>query len=117
MLAELDGFLGRHEQRPCLIVMHHQPIAIGSPWIDKYPLIDPQAFLKIVDRYPDIKGVVWGHVHQEFEADRNGIAMLGSPSSAINGLPGAQRFTPDPVGAASRWIAVSANGHLPRGTG
>ena len=112
MLAELEGFLGQHEQRPCLIVMHHQPIAIGSPWIDKYPLIDPQPFLKIVDRYPDVKAVVWGHVHQVYAADRNGTAMLGGPSSAINGLPGARKFTPDPTGPAFRWLELKADGTL-----
>lgn len=112
MLAELDGFLGQYEQRPCLIVMHHQPIAIGSPWIDKYPLINPQAFLQIVDRHPDIKAVVWGHVHQVYEADRKGTAMLGSPSSAINGLPGAQKFSPDPIGSVFRWLELKSGGSL-----
>lgn len=112
VLAELEGFLGQHEQRPCLIAMHHQPIAIGSPWIDKYPLIYPQAFLQIVDRHPDIKAVVWGHVHQVYEADRNGTAMLGSPSSAINGLPGARKFTPDPTGPAFRWLELKGDGTL-----
>jgi len=112
VLAELEDFLGQHKQRPCLIAMHHQPIAIGSPWIDKYPLIDPQAFLQIVDRHPDIKAVVWGHVHQVYEADRKGTAMLGSPSSAINGLPGAQKFSPDPIGSALRWLELKPDGTL-----
>ena len=112
ILTELESFLGAHKQRPKLIAVHHQPVTVGSPWIDKYPLVEPQAFLQIIDQHPDVKAVVWGHVHQVFETDRNGTAMLGSPSSAVNGLPGAQRFTPGPVGPAYRWLELSANGTL-----
>ena len=110
MLAELEGLLDKNKQRPCLIALHHQPIAIGSPWIDKYPLIEPQAFLQIVDQHPDVKAVIWGHVHQVFETSRKGTAMLGSPSSAINGLPGAKRFIPDPMGPAYRWLELKEDG-------
>ena len=112
MLTELEEHLDENTQRPCLIALHHQPIAIGSPWIDKYPLIEPQAFLQIIDQHPNVKAVIWGHVHQVFETNRNGTAMLGSPSSAINGLPGEQKFTPDPTGPAFRWLELKADGIL-----
>ena len=112
VLAELEGHLGKNKQCPCLIAVHHQPVTVGSPWIDKYPLIEPQAFLQIIDQHPGVKAVVWGHVHQVFETGRNGTAMLGSPSSAVNGLPGAQKFTPDPAGPACRWLELRADGTL-----
>ena len=112
MLAELEGLLDKNNQRPSLIALHHQPIAIGSPWIDKYPLTEPQAFLQIVDRHPNVKAVIWGHIHQVFETDRNGTAMLGSPSSATNGLSGAKKFTPDPMGPAYRWLELKQDGTL-----
>ena len=110
MLAELEGLLDKNNQRPSLIALHHQPIAIGSPWIDKYPLTEPQAFLQIVDQHPNVKAVIWGHVHQVFETDRNGTAMLGSPSSATNGLSGAKKFIPDPMGPAYRWLELKEDG-------
>jgi len=111
-LKELESFLENHKQRPKLIAVHHQPVTVGSPWIDKYRLFDPEAFLQIVDQFPEIKAVVWGHVHQVFETDRNGTAMLGSPSSAINSLPGAQKFTADPAGPACRWLELKSDGLL-----
>ncbi len=112
MLTELEDLLDKNKQRPCLIALHHQPTAIGSPWIDRYPLIEPQVFLQIIDQHPDVKAIVWGHVHQVFETDRNGTAMLGSPSSAINGLCCAKKFTPDPTGPAFRWLELKADGTL-----
>ncbi len=66
-LAELENLLMNHTQRPRLIAVHHQPVTVGSPWIDKYRLLDPEAFLQLIDQYPDVKAVVWGHVHQVFE--------------------------------------------------
>ena len=111
-LNELEAFLTNHKQSPCLIALHHQPITVGSPWIDKYRLMEPENFLQIIDRYPNVKAVVWGHVHQVFEVTRKGVAMLGGPSSAINGLPGALRFTPDPSGPACRWLELKTDGTL-----
>ena len=111
-LAELDKVLIRDAGKPRLLAVHHQPLEVGSPWIDKYRLFEPEAFLQMIDEYPDVKALVWGHVHQVFETDRKGTAMLGSPSSAINGLPGAQKFLPDPVGPACRWLELKADGTI-----
>jgi Icc protein len=112
VLNELEEFLMNHQQSPCLIALHHQPITVGSPWIDKYRLMDPDSFLQLIDLYPNVKGVVWGHVHQVFEVVRKGVVMLGGPSSAINGLPGSLRFTPDPSGPACRWLELKTDGTL-----
>ena len=111
-LLDLKAFLQGQGQDPVLIALHHQPILTGSPWIDKYRLFEPEAFLQMIDEYPDVKALVWGHVHQVFESDRKGTAMLGSPSSAINGLPGAQKFLPDPVGPGCRWLELKADGTI-----
>jgi Icc protein len=108
-ISELEHFLNHHQHAPLLIAVHHQPITIGSPWIDKYPLTEAQAFLQLVDEHPNVKAVVWGHVHQVFETNRNGTAMLAGPSSAINALPGVQKFTPDASGPACRWLELRAD--------
>jgi Icc protein len=115
LLSELEDYLQRHDKHPLLISLHHQPIEIGSPWIDKYRLMDSEALLQLVDHYPNIKAVTWGHIHQAFETDRNGTAMLGGPSSAINALSGAQRFTPDTTGPACRWLELRPDETLTSG--
>lgn len=114
-LSGLKTALGQSVGRPRLLAVHHQPLEVGSPWIDKYRLFGPEVFLELIDQQEDIKAVVWGHVHQAFDLYRNGTAMLGSPSSAINSLPGAQSFTPDPSGPAFRWLELEANGALKTG--
>lgn len=109
-LTDLECFFESNQHRPLLIALHHQPVNIGSPWIDKYRLLNPEKFLQLIDQQANVKAVVWGHIHQVFEANRNGIAMLGSPSSAINGLTAAQKFTPDSGGPAFRWLELKADG-------
>ena len=115
VLAELEHILADHRQRPRLIAIHHQPINIGSPWIDKYRLFDSEGFLSLIDQFSDVKVVVWGHVHQAYESDRSGVAMLGGPSSAINSLPGVQKFTVDASGPACRWIKLRSDGTFQTG--
>ena len=111
-LDELDEFLASHEEHPCLVALHHQPVTVGSPWIDKYRLMDADGFLQLLDKYPNVKAVVWGHVHQVFETKRNETVMLGGPSSAINGVPGARKFTADESGPAGRWLELNYDGSL-----
>jgi len=108
-LMDLKCLLEQGKQ-PRLIAVHHQPIPVNSPWIDKYPLLNAEALLELIDTNLTVKTVVWGHVHQVFQSKRNGVTMLGSPSSAINGLATAQRFTPDSAGPACRWVKLSRDG-------
>ncbi len=109
-LARLEQVLRVATGQPRIIALHHQPIAIGSQWIDRYPLREPEAFLKLIDCCADVKAVVWGHVHQAFSTNRHGTTLLAGPSSVINSLPGAQAFTPDPSGPACRWLELQQGG-------
>jgi len=108
-IADLQEHLAGDTGHAQLIALHHQPVAVGNPWIDRYPLLNPEPLLQLVDRYRSVKAVVWGHIHQAFAAERNGAALLGGPSSAINTLPGMQKFTPDRTGPACRWLKLSAD--------
>lgn len=114
-LKDLEILLEDGPQRPRLIAVHHQPISVGSPWIDKYPLLHSKPLLQLIDHYPDVKAMIWGHIHREFETRRGSIAMLGGPSSAINGLADAHKFTEDPAGPAFRWLKLRTDGAVQTG--
>lgn len=114
-LERLVQVFERGKGRPRLLAVHHQPLMANSPWIDKYRLFEPEAFLQIIDQHADVKVVVWGHIHQVFERERSGTAMLGGPSSAINGVPGAEKFTPDSTGPACRWLELRVGGAIKTG--
>jgi len=84
-------------------------------WIDRYPLEQPEAFWRVVERYPQVRCVVWGHVHQDYKATRGDILLLGSPSSVANSLPEREAFTLDLGGPACRWLELDTGGGI--GTG
>jgi Icc protein len=114
-LADLEAHLSSDKQRPRLIAVHHQPVPVGNPWIDKYPLENSTDLMRTADQRADIKAVVWGHIHHAFRAERNGTVLLGSPSSAINSLLDVQKFTADPAGPACRWLKLKADGSISTG--
>lgn len=116
--GHLDGFqrgLERSRSDHVLVALHHQPIEVGSPWIDKYALHEPGPFLDVLRKEPRIRCVTWGHVHQDFSSEWCGMKMLGSPSSVANGLPGREKFTLDVAGPACRWMVLDRDGGIETG--
>ena len=95
-----------------LLALHHQPVEVGSYWIDRYGLESPQSFMQLAEGAPSTRCVVWGHVHHDFRLNRSGIAFLGAPSSVANSLPGTERFTLDPAGPACRWLKLYPDGKV-----
>ncbi|MFW5926724.1 MAG: metallophosphoesterase [Wenzhouxiangella sp.] len=100
--------------RPALVFVHHQPVKVGSPWIDRYPLSEADRLWHRLDRQT-VRAVAFGHVHQAFESEREGIAVLASPASSVNSLPGEEKFTPDPAGPSARWFRLWPDGRWETG--
>lgn len=114
-LDQLDQCLRRDPDRMTLLALHHQPVPVNSPWIDRYSLEDAAAFWNLVDRHPQVRCVTWGHVHQDFHGRRGDVELLSSPSSAANGLPERDSFTLDLGGPACRWLELAADGGIETG--
>ncbi len=80
---------------PTLIAVHHPPCLINSDWMDNINLRNYEEFLAVVDRYPQVKLVVFGHIHQEFDTQRYGVRYLGSPSTCVQFQPESREFAID----------------------
>jgi len=100
---------------PVLLALHHHPVPAGAPWIDRHALESPGPLLKLIRENEQIRGVVWGHVHQAYEAKCGKTRMLACPSTAANSLPGTERFQHDPSGPACRWLKLGVRGRLETG--
>jgi Icc protein len=112
VLQRLEDRLTEGYGKPRLLALHHQPLPAASAWIDKYRLVNARPFLNLVGANADVRTVVWGHIHQPFEAVMNGMLMLGGPSSVVNSLPGRESFTPDDKGPACRWLELGPDGSV-----
>ena len=110
-LAPLDE-LG--DEQPALVFVHHQPIAVGSPWIDKYPLVENHRLWERLDNRV-VKAVAFGHVHQVFEGEHDGIACLSAPSTVANSHRDTAKFTLDETGPGLRWFRLWPDGRWQSG--
>jgi len=82
-LVFLQETLDQPGKRHVLIAMHHHPVSVDSPWMDTMILKNPEDLFGIIDRYPSVKGIIWGHIHQEFSQLRKSVHLLGTPSTCI----------------------------------
>lgn len=78
--------------RHILIFLHHQPVPIGSQWIDEIGLENAAEFWDCIDQNPQVKGVVWGHVHQSWNGRSGHIELLATPSTCIQFAPNRHSF-------------------------
>jgi len=114
-LQQLAAWMQLELAGPALLALHHQPVPVGAPWIDKHRLEQPEPLLRSVADHLMIKAVVWGHVHQAFETAIGQARFMSAPSTAANSLPGTQRFSLDPRGPACRWLELFDDGRLESG--
>jgi Icc protein len=109
-LDSLDTALGDNAGLPALVWLHHQPVDVGSQWLDTMAVDNPEAFFEVVDRHPNVRAIIWGHVHQDFDRQRNGVRLLATPSTCIQFLPGSDEFSIDPIPPGYRWLELYADG-------
>lgn len=114
-LSFLDGALGEHPETPALVALHHPPLAVGSPWLDAMQVANGADLLAVLDRHPQVRGVVFGHIHQAFEAVRGGVRFLGCPSTCAQFLPGAAESALDDRPPGYRWLRLAPDGGLTTG--
>ncbi len=112
-LSFLEKTLKSSQENHCLIALHHHPVSINSSWMDGMSLINAESFLNIVDKFDHIRGIIWGHIHQEFESSRNNVTLLGSPSTCLQFKPGSDVFAVDKKKPpAYRKIELNTDGSL-----
>ncbi len=114
-LARLDAALCEHPERHALICLHHQPVPVGSAWLDNFMLDNATALFAITDRHPQVRGILWGHVHQAFDTLRNNVRLLASPSTCIQFKPACGDFALDDKAPGYRWLELHADGRIETG--
>lgn len=70
------------EELNILIVLHHNPVSVASRWQDSIMLANADQFWSILNCYPQVKGVMFGHVHQTWELEKDGVKLFSAPATA-----------------------------------
>jgi len=79
--AWLEARLAEAAGRPVYLFMHHPPLDIGIPALDRIGLIDKQGFAKAVAGAAGIRHIFFGHVHRPVSGSWRGI-----PYAALRSL-------------------------------
>lgn len=95
-----------------LVCLHHQPILMGSAWIDQQMVEDSPEFLAVVDSFIHVSGVLWGHVHQAHDSQRGHIHMMSTPSTCIQFAPNSDDFKVDDKPPGYRWLDLHVDGTI-----
>jgi Icc protein len=111
-LERLDRTLRDTPNCHALICLHHQPLPIGSRWLDSMAVDNPDSFFSVVDRHPQIRGILWGHVHQRYESQRSHVKLIATPSTCVQFAPGSDEFAVDPIAPGYRWLRLHPDGEI-----
>lgn len=111
----LEHALRAHRDKHVIISLHHQPVLVGSVWIDQYIVRNADAFFQLIDAHTQVKIVTWGHVHQEFQQQRKGVTLLATPSTCVQFKPKCDDFTVDTQMPGYRWFDLRGDGSFDTG--
>lgn len=111
-LSALESALAGAPQRHMLVCLHHHPVPMASRWLDRVGLQNAGEFLDIVDRHSNVRGIVWGHVHQSYDALHNGVRLLATPATCAQFLPHSEQFAIDRKPPAYRTLELRADGSI-----
>lgn len=107
--------LSEAPDRHHLVCLHHHPVPIGAAWMEPIGLRNPEALFSVLDRFPQTRAVLWGHVHQVFDQPRAGLRLMASPSTCIQFAPGSDDFALDSQAPGYRWLRLHDDGRIETG--
>jgi Icc protein len=113
----LQLLLEAHTDKHTLICMHHHPLPVGSRWMDTMTLKNPHAFFDMLGEHPQVRSVLCGHIHQQYDNHYNGIRLIGTPSTCVQFIPGQDDFGIDACPPGYRWLNLLPNGEIETGLG
>ncbi|MDQ6976151.1 MAG: adenylate/guanylate cyclase domain-containing protein [Mariprofundaceae bacterium] len=114
-LEHLETFLNTVGDDYALIALHHPPVLIDSYWMDQISLKNQDALWSVIDRFPQVRAIICGHIHQAFDTLRGNVRILGVPSTSVQFTPKKEAFTLDDRSPGYRWLKLLPDGTLDTG--
>jgi len=111
-LERLRIVLDEHRNHHVLLCLHHHPISMHSDWLDQVGLSDADAFMGIVRSHPNVRGVLWGHVHQALDSFVGGVRFMATPATCAQFLPGSREFAIDDRPPGYRVLELNPDGTI-----
>ncbi len=108
----LKRILEETEETPTLIALHHHPVPTHCAWLDQHSLDNGAEFLALLNRFPQVKAVLFGHIHQEMDCQVGDLRLLAVPSTSIQFLPNSKGFVLDSRQPGYRLLRLYPDGSI-----
>ena len=109
-LQRLDETVSNSSAAHVVVCLHHPPVPLGSAWLDPVKLKNGDELLHKLQSLGRVRLVVFGHVHQPYDAVHNEIRIVGTPSTCRQFEPGSEEFAVDERPPAYRRIVLNNDG-------
>lgn len=111
-LQRLEEYLATTSHPYVLVCVHHHPLPIDCRWLDKQRIDNADRLFDLLDASDRVRGLLWGHVHQECDTRRGNVRLLGSPSTCVQFAPGSDEFKVDHTEPGYRRLWLSGDGNI-----
>lgn len=113
------------EDRHILLAVHHNPIPIGSGWLDTMMIDNGHHLFGMLQHAPNVRALIWGHVHQQFDsvysfhhrhadgkADQIPLRLLATPATCVQFAPHSLAFSLDDINPGYRRLELYKDGRI-----
>jgi Icc protein len=111
-LEMLESYLIKYPDLNTIIAVHHHCVKTESAWLDTMMIKNSDTFLSLVTKYPKVKVIINGHVHQEQDNNLSNIRILSTPSTCFQFKPLCKNFSVEPAAPGYRVIQLFKDGQL-----
>ncbi len=108
----LETCLKAHPHLFTLIATHHNCLPSDSAWLDTMQIQNSDEFLALVAKYPNVRVITTGHIHQQMDKQFGDIAVLGTPSTCFQFAKDSANFAMDRTPPGYRIIHLHDNGDV-----
>jgi Icc protein len=111
-LVFLENCLSENPSHYALIALHHHCLETNSPWMDTMLLENSRELLVIADKYPQVKAITHGHIHQAMDIHAASYRVLSAPSTCFQFVLETPEFSVDDSPPGYRLIDLYADGRV-----
>ncbi len=111
-LNRLQRAIDSADERFVMVCLHHHPVPIGCDWMDPLGLLNAEDLWSRLQAAERVKLVLWGHIHQELDQQRDGIRLLATPSTCVQFARHSSDFATDTQAPGYRMLRLMPDGHI-----
>lgn len=111
-LAFLEQSLKEYPDHHALVCLHHHPVPISARWMNAIGLRNPNALFNCLAGHRQVRGLLWGHIHQQLDDVHRGLRLMATPSTCVQFRPDSEHFSLDDQPPGYRWLRLYPDGHI-----